>query len=105
MNNLKMFLKLIPAAFFCIGLDIIIPFSTFALPFVQAHGKLLLYVITIVNVFVGGGIAAGFLDKGAKSGFDYWKYPIQINGNLNPAYGFGGMILVISVLWTLLIQR
>jgi hypothetical protein len=104
MNNLKMFLKLIPAAIFVIGLDIIIPFSTFGLGFVQAHGKVLLFVIAIINAFIGGGISAGFLDKGIKSGFLYWKFPLSVDGELNPAYAFGGLSLVISVLWTLLIQ-
>lgn len=104
MNNVKMFLKLLPAAIFVIGLDIIIPFSTFGLGFVQSHGKFLLFVIAIINAFLGGGISAGFLDKGVKSGFSYWRLPLSIDGELNPAYGFGGLSLIISVLWTLLIQ-
>jgi hypothetical protein len=104
MNTVKMILKMILAAPFVIGLDIIIPFSTFALPFVQAHGKLLLFGIALLNAFVGGGISGGFLDKRVKTGFSYWGKPLQVNGELNPTYAFAGIILVISIAWTLCIQ-
>jgi hypothetical protein len=104
MNNVKLFLKLIPAAIFVIGLDIIIPFSSFGLGYVQAHGKLLLFVIAAVNTFIGGGIAGGYLSNNLKTGFENWFKPIQSKGELNPTYGFAGLVLVISILWILLIQ-
>lgn len=95
-----MILKLLVAAIFVIGLDIIIPFSSVkGLAFVKAHGKLLLFLIGLVNVFVGGGIAGGFLTKDFKAGFSYWFKPISIDGKLNPTHAFGGLILVINVLW------
>lgn len=98
MENLKMFLKLAIAAFFVIGLDIIIPFSTFGLGYVQIHGKWLLFVIGAINVFVGGAISGGFLENDLGAGFRYWFQPISIKGKLNPTYGFAGLILVINFL-------
>lgn len=98
MEFLKMVLKLLVAGFFVIGLDILIPFTTFGLDFVQEHGKLLLFVIGAFNVFVGGGLSGGFLDNDLKVGFNYWGKPLSINGELNPTYGFAGLILVINVL-------
>ena len=93
-----MFLKLVIAAFFVIGLDILIPFTTFALPFVQAHGKLLLFAIAIVNVFIGGALSGGFLDNDLGQGFRYWFMPLSIKGKLNPTHGFAGLILIINLL-------
>lgn len=105
MNNVKLLFKLLFAGIFVIGLDIIIPFNTFALNYVIAHGKALLWLIAIINVYVGGGISGGFLDKGVKTGFYYWGKPLQIDGELNPTYAFAGLIAVISTAWVLMIQR
>ena len=94
-----MIYKLIIAAFFVIGLDIIIPFnSVTGLTYVKAHGKWLPVLISIINVFVGAGIAGGFLNKDIPSGFRQWFMPIQHQGKLNPTYGFAGLIAFIHVL-------
>ena len=99
MKNLQMFLKLVVAAFFVIGFDIIIPFSSAGgLGFVKMHGKWLLFVIGLVNVFVGGAISGGFLENDVKAGFRYWFQPLSIKGKLNPTHGFAGLILVINIL-------
>lgn len=99
MKNVKMFLKLIVAAFFVIGLDVIIPFSSAGgLGFVKMHGKWLLFIIGFVNVFVGGAISGGFLENDLRAGFRYWFQPLSIKGKLNPTHGFGGLILVINLL-------
>jgi hypothetical protein len=99
MKNLLMILKLLAAAIFVIGLDIIIPFSSAGgLGFVKMHGKWLLFIIGFVNVFVGGGIAGGFLDNDLKAGFRYWFQPLSDKGKLNPTHGFAGLILVINLL-------
>lgn len=98
-----MFLKLAIAAFFVIGLDIIIPFSSAGgLGFVKVHGKWLLFVIGFVNVFVGGAISGGFLANDVKTGFRYWFQPLSIKGKLNPTHGFAGLIVVINLLIILL---
>jgi hypothetical protein len=99
MNNLKMFLKLLFAAVFVIGLDIIIPFSSASgLEYVAKHGKWLLFVIGFVNVFIGGGISGGFLQKNIADGFRYWFQPLYVDAKLNPTHGFAGLILIINLL-------
>jgi hypothetical protein len=99
MATLKMILKLLVAAFFVIGLDIIIPFgSASGLGFVARNGKWLLFVIGFVNVFVGGGISGGFLQNDISEGFRYWFRPLSVKGKLNPTHGFAGLILIINLL-------
>ena len=100
MKNIVMFLKLAIAAFFVIGLDIIIPFSSSGgLGFVQKNGKWLLFVIGFVNVFIGGALSGGFLENDVREGFRYWFKPLSIDGKLNPTHAFAGLILVLNVLW------
>jgi len=103
MATVKMILKLLISAIFVIGLDIIIPFSSAGgLSFVKMHGKWLLFVIGFVNVFIGGGIAGGFLENDLRTGFEQWFKPLSIKGQLNPTHAFGGLILVINLLWIIL---
>lgn len=99
MKSLQMLLKMAVAAFFVIGLDIIIPFSSSGgLGYVKMHGKWLLFVIGFVNVIIGGALSGGFFEGDIRAGFRYWFQPLSIKGKLNPTYGFAGLILVINFL-------
>lgn len=87
--------KFLLAAVTCLGLTILIPFTTAnGLNWVREHGKLLLFVIGAVNVFVGGAILGGIFSKTYKNGFELWFKPITHKGELNPAYGFGAITLI-----------
>jgi hypothetical protein len=98
-------IKVIAAAFFVIGLDFVIPFNTAGgLNYLRDNGKWLLFIIAAINVFVGGGISGGFLSNNVKAGFRQWFMPIQVKGELNATYAFGGLIAVINVLFILLIN-
>lgn len=105
MQTVKMILKVILAGLFVIGLDFVIPFNSAAgLNYVKVHGKLLLFFIAAINVFVGGGISGGFLSNNIKIGFQQWFMPIQVRGELNPTHAFAGLIAVINVLFIILIE-
>ncbi|THU34235.1 hypothetical protein FAM09_24770 [Niastella caeni] len=92
-------LKLIIAAIFVIGIDILIPFSSAnGLEFVKRHGKLLLFVFAIINVYVGGAISGGFWSKNIKVGFTNWLKPPIIKGQLNPTYAFAALALLFNLL-------
>lgn len=92
--------KFILAAVFCLGLTILIPFtSAKGLDWVKEHGKLLLFVIGIVNVILGGAILGGIFSKTYKNGFALWLKAPTIKGEINPTYGFGAIVLV----WNLIV--
>lgn len=87
--------KFILAAVTCLALTILIPFTSAAgLDWVKEHGKLLLFVIGIMNVIVGGAILGGIFSKTYKNGFELWLKPIMIKGEFNPTYGFGAITLI-----------
>jgi hypothetical protein len=87
--------KFLLAAVFAIGLTILIPFtSAKGLDWVKEHGKLLLFGIGIVNVIVGGAILGGIFSKTYKNGFALWLKPLMIKNEINPAYGFGAIVLI-----------
>lgn len=95
----------IVAAATAIGLDIIIPFTSVkGIEYLQGHGKGILFLIALFNVFVGAGISAGFLSKSFITGFRQWFLPPVIKGKWNATYGFAIFVLVINILWILLIN-
>jgi hypothetical protein len=99
-QSIMKILKFILAAIFCLGLTILFPFTSAAgLDYVKAHGKLLLFGIGIINVFVGGGISGGFFSGGFDDGFSYWFKPPIYNKAINPTHGFGAIVLV----WNLIV--
>jgi hypothetical protein len=54
----------------------------------------LLFAIGVVNVIVGGAILGGIFSKTYKNGFALWLKPPKIKKEINPAYGFGAIILI-----------
>jgi hypothetical protein len=100
---LKNAVKLAIVALFVIALDIIIPFnSATGLAYVKTHGKLLMVVVALMNVFVGGALSAGFLSKDIRVGFTYWFMPVVIKGKVNPTYAFGAIAFFFNlgvVIW------
>lgn len=93
-------LKFVLAALFGLGLTILIPFTTDGgLTYVKDHGKLLLFVIGIINTVVGGALSGGFFTKNGKTGFTYWLMPTFYKGSINPTRAFGALIS----LWNLFV--
>lgn len=94
------YLKLFFAAVFVLGIDILIPFTTnWGLNYVVNNGKLLLFGIALVNIFVGAGISGGFFEKDVSTGFKYWfKRTFTDTGKINPTHGFAVIITVINLL-------
>lgn len=92
--------KFILAAVFCLGLTILIPFtSAKGLDFVKEHGKVLLFVIGALNVIIGSAIMGGIFSKTYKNGFALWFKAPMIKNEINPTYGFGAIVLT----WNLIV--
>lgn len=92
--------RFILAAAFILALPILFPFtSASGLDYVKAHGKFLLFVIGLVNIFCGGALAGGFFSKDPMDGFKYWFVKSSDNGSINPTYGFGAIALI----WNLIV--
>lgn len=96
MKVVKFFLVVI----ICLGLIIFIFFIfVVGLDWVKEYGKLLFFVIGIVNVIVGGVILGGVFSKMFKNGFELWLKLIIVKGEFNLIYGFGVIVLI----WNLIV--
>jgi hypothetical protein len=108
---MKMFLKVllivakaILAASCALALDIIIPFaSSNGLDYLKVHGKFLLWIIGILNIFIGGAACGGFLSANFLDGFRWWFVKAYNPANnreyrINPTYGFAIGVFVINLL-------
>ena len=102
---LSVVLRVIIVAATAIGLDMIIPFTSgHGLNYIQAHGKGVLILIGLLNIFVGAAFSAGFLSKSTSVGFSQWFMVPVKKGQWNATYGFAIVVAAINILWIILIE-
>lgn len=93
------YLKMILAAIFGLGITLAPFILDNGLAYVQQHGKGLCWLVAGINIFLGAGFAGAALSPGFFTGFKFYARPLVTkNAGLNPTYGLGAIIAIINIL-------